>query len=145
MKNVGTITLAVVACSAVAVAAQAPKGKAQPVPVAHITVVGCVQPSDPASPTHATDTKYMLTHAESRNNDSSATTGTTGSTSNSENMATYQLDAKDSTLKPDVDHQVEIVAVVEPPATTGRAARAADSAPRLKVETIRVIAATCPQ
>jgi len=48
-------------------------------------------------------------------------------------------------LKPDVGHQVEIVAVVEPPLTTRNTARAADSAPKLKVETIRIIAPACPQ
>jgi hypothetical protein len=116
--------------------------KTEAAPVAEITVVGCVQPSDQTATNAAgrSDTTYMLTNAKSGKKDADAPTGTAGSTSTSPPTATtYRLNAKDATLSPEVGHQVEIVAVVEdpgaPPATS----------PKVKVEKVRMIAVPCPK
>jgi hypothetical protein len=81
----------------------------------------------------------MLTDAKSGKKDADAPTGTTGSTATSPaNASTYRLSASDSTLSPEVGHQVEIVAMVEDPGA------APATAPKLKVEKIRMIAVPCP-
>jgi hypothetical protein len=106
-------------------------------PVAEITVVGCVKPSDQsaAGPSGTTDTKYMLTDA--RSSKAGAPTGTSGSTS-APASNTYRLDdGKETTIAPEVGHQVEIVAVAPEPDP-------ATKAPKLKVETIKMIAVPCP-
>ncbi len=117
-------------------------------PAAVITVVGCVQPADRTATNAAgeNDTKYMLTHTQRSNNGGTNSVGTSGSTRQPD--STYRLNASDSTLSPEVDHQVEIVAVVEEqaPASAGTMATTArpEAAPKLKVETIRMITAPCP-
>jgi hypothetical protein len=142
-------TGAAIACSGIALAAQTGSNSAsQEAPVARITVVGCVEPTD-QSATQTSESKYKLTHAKSKKNDSTQATGTSGGSSQAANASTYRLDdAKDSTLANDVGQQVEIVAVIEPEpaAPTGTSgSSAAANEPKLKVETVRVIAATCPE
>jgi hypothetical protein len=51
--------------------------------------------------------------------------------------STYQLDAKDATIAPEVGHVVEIVAATPEPDPSGKT-------PKLKVQTIKFVAATCP-
>jgi hypothetical protein len=148
--KVGWVSLAAIACAAVTVSAQ--QKDPQAVPVAHITVVGCLQPSAQAGSTEAS-TKYSLTNVKpaSAASGTSGTTGTSGTatasgTSGSQTAKTYRLDANDSTLTPEVGHEVEIIAVVEDPdaAHAGKSAAAkADMTPTLKVEHIRVVAVPC--
>jgi hypothetical protein len=116
--------------------------KNEAVPAAEITVVGCVQPSDQTATNAAgqKDTTYMLTNAKSGKKNADAPTGTAGSTSPSPpNATTYRLNASDATLSPEVGHQVEIIAVVEDPGA------APATAPKLKVEKVRMIAVPCPK
>jgi hypothetical protein len=153
--KVGWVSLAAITCAAVTVSAQ--QKDPQAVPVAHITVVGCLQPSDQAGSTEAS-TKYSLTNVKPAKDASAAsgTSGTTGTsrtattsgTSGSQTAKTYRLDANDSTLNPEVGHEVEIIAVVEDPDTAhaGKSAAAkADTTPTLKVEHIRLVAVPCTQ
>jgi hypothetical protein len=144
--KVGWVSLAAITCAAVTVSAR--QKDPQAVPVAHITVVGCLQPSDQAGSTEAS-TKYSLTNVKPAKEASAAsgTSGTTG-TSGSQTAKTYRLDANDSTLTPEVGHEVEIIAVVEDPDTAhaGKSAAAkADTTPTLKVEHIRLVAVPCTQ
>jgi hypothetical protein len=144
--KVGWVSLAAITCAAVTVSAR--QKDPQAVPVAHITVVGCLQPSDQAGSTEAS-TKYSLTNVKPAKDASAAsgTSGTTG-TSGSQTAKTYRLDANDSTLTPEVGHEVEIIAVVEDPDTAhaGKSAAAkADTTPTLKVEHIRLVAVPCTQ
>jgi hypothetical protein len=150
--SIGSITLAAVACAAVGVSAQTQTPKVEP--GASVTIIGCVEPSDQASGGSArkSDTKYMLTHAKSGKSgskDSTGTTGTTGTSSGSQTASTYRLEGKDASLTPEVGHQVEIVAIVAEPdsATTGTSgsSSATAQAPKLRVETVRMIAAACPE
>jgi len=102
-----------------------------------VTVEGCIQKGAAASP--------------------SGTTGTTGSSSASAFMLTsaakpatskettpiassYRLSAEDSKLSPHVGHKVEISGTVEQPSASASGAAAA---PTLKVDNVRMIAATC--
>jgi hypothetical protein len=111
---------------------------AQVVPAADITVIGCLEPADRA-PAGAVgtagsgDTNYVLTNAHQSN--SSGATGTSGSSAAP--SSTYRLDASDAALTPAVGHQVEIVAAAPEPDPSGRA-------PKIKVATIRMVAAPCP-
>lgn len=87
------------------------------------------------------------------------TTGTTGTTGSSPSAFTlvsatkpaasrettpiassYRLDAADSKLSPHVGHKVEISGTVEQPTAS---ASAATAAPTLKVDNVKMIAATC--
>jgi hypothetical protein len=74
----------------------------------------------------------------------------------------YRLDADDSKLSPHVGHKVEVTGTVEdhqmsgststggttPPSTggtsTGGSSMSATNAPRLKVDTVRMVSSTCP-
>jgi hypothetical protein len=78
-----------------------------------------------------------------------ATTGTSGSTASS-----YKLDADESKLTPHIGHKVEITGSVDksmsstaPSGSTSSAAGATASAganaPKLKVDSVRMIAASC--
>lgn len=173
---------------------------AQNGPVGQIRLIGCLQPFEQAVGTtgttaSATDTKYMLTHAQyqaaqpqSSNSttgapvamrnpvrtegtqggsqigtsstakaDASATTRdsarTQGTQGGSQMASTYRLDSNDSTLSPEVGHKVEIVAMVEESGSIGRettetkgagSSNSASSMPKVKVQSIRMIATNCP-
>jgi hypothetical protein len=118
-------------------AAQSAKDAPAVEPVAHVTIVGCVQPSDSTATNAAgvNDTKYMLTNAKSGPGDAKA-------------ASAYRLNASDAMLSPEVGHQVEIVAVLDDPQPTPTGTSGTSNAkapgPTLKVETIKMIAVPCP-
>jgi hypothetical protein len=126
--------------------------QAAAVPAAEITVIGCVQPADTTATNEAgvNDTKYMLTHSKPGTSDATRPTGTSGSSAAAQPVAsTYRLSGSDATLSSDVGHEVEVVAIVEDPAgvpsgTIGTS-RTSGPAPKLKVETVKMIALPCPQ
>ena len=135
------------ACSSSADSTKTTAGRA----AGDITLTGCVQPTDRATPEGKTaDTKYMLINAkESESELSRSTAGTSGSAAGSPatmgtagrmgatvSATTYQLDASDATIEPEVGHVVEIVA----PAPERDASNAA---PKLKVQTITFVAEAC--
>jgi hypothetical protein len=102
------------------------------VPGPEITIVGCVRPTDTAVTGHDSDTNYMLTDAK-QTGGSRETVGTAGTTSPT--PTTYRLDGTDASVSPEVGHVVEIVAATPEPDA---------KAPKVKVQTIRMIAAACP-
>jgi hypothetical protein len=128
-----------------------------------ITVTGCLQ-KDTASATAGTTgtsgTASASTSASafvlnvtppspSTTGSTASTAGTSGSTASS-----YKLDADDSKLSPHVGHKVEITGSLDKSASTapsGSASTAAGStasasssmAPKLKVDSVRMIAASC--
>jgi hypothetical protein len=145
------LTFVGVGCIAWTGSAQTRKPTPAVEPVADITVIGCVEPTDPMSSAGKTaDSKYMLTNVKPSSGSgtagtagttstTSSTAGTTGTTgSSSSNIAsTYQLDAPDTTIAPEVGHEVEIIAVAPAPDTSGKT-------PKLKVQRIKFLAAACP-
>jgi hypothetical protein len=73
--------------------------------------------------------------------------GTSGTTAT---VAEYRLDGEDKTISPHLNHQVEITGTVQSSSasTTGAANAAPGSAaagPTLKVDSLKMIAATCAQ
>jgi hypothetical protein len=60
----------------------------------------------------------------------------------------YQLDGDDKSISPHLNHEVEITGTVQPAAGGGASAAgaggsAAASGPTLKVESVKMVAATC--
>jgi hypothetical protein len=115
-----------------------------------ITITGCVQRAQ-ESPTgtsgttpSATETKFVLSNA------AMSTTGTTGTagTANPPSTAVasqYRLDGDDAKLTPHVGHKVEITGMVEQPTrSTQPPAASAANAPTLKVDSVKMLTATCP-
>jgi hypothetical protein len=116
-----------------------------------VTVTGCIQraeqaptgTSGAAGATRSTsETRFLLTSAAI----GTSATGTAGTTTPSTAVASeYRLDADDAKLTPHVGHKVEIAGTVEPPASrTESPAASAANAPKLKVDTVKMIASTCP-
>jgi hypothetical protein len=101
-----------------------------------VTVEGCIQKGTAGTTAGTTGTTgssasaFMLTSAEKP-----ATSKETTPIASS-----YKLDAADSKLSPHVGHKVEISGTVEQPSGS---ASAASAAPTLKVDNVRMIAATC--
>ena len=100
-----------------------------------ITVEGCVQRGTSGSPTGTTGTTgaaatpFVLTSAAKP----------AGSTATTPIASSYRLDADTSKLTPHVGHKVEITGTLAPP----EGGSAAMSSPKLKVDNVKMIAASC--
>ena len=130
-----------------------------------VTVTGCVQRASTQAPgtttgttgtagTSVPDTKFVLTNPSGG---AASTTGTTGtatapSSQSRDSAKQYRLDdADESKVSSHVGEKVEITGTVEDPArstagTTGSTSASPagnGSSPKLKVESVRVIASTC--
>jgi hypothetical protein len=131
MSKLGLIALMALACMACKDRAKTAENTAPVVePVAHVTIVGCVQPSGAQPSGQTADTNYMLTNSRPGNTPTKDAIGTSGASSQ-----TYRLDATDATVSPEVGHEVEIIAASPQPDPSGR--------PKLKVETIKMVAMKC--
>jgi len=115
-----------------------------------ITVTGCMQRAQQAptgtsgtagATSSASEIKFVLTSASlSPTGAAAATSGTATSAIASE----YKLDTDESKLSPHVGHKVEITGTVEQAARAEeKPAASAANAPTLKVDSIKMIAATC--
>jgi hypothetical protein len=103
--------------------------------------------------------KFILSNAMSSDSSKSAgaTTGTSGTTASSTKASatasSYRLDADDSKLTAHVGHKVEVTGTIESDSSTaaasasgstsGTSASATSSAPKLKVDSVKMIASTC--
>jgi hypothetical protein len=152
-RKLAHITLLLVGCAACGrgSAQSSRETAAQIEPVAHVTIVGCVQPADSTARNGegVNDTKYMLTHAKATGGNTNVAASTSGGSAPPESTRrSYRLNGSDATIGPEVGHQVEIVAVVEEPepVPTGTSGKSATTAvPKVKVETIKMIAMPCPE
>jgi hypothetical protein len=159
-KNIRAMALAALACAVVRVAAQTqpPAPPTPAVPVEQVTIIGCVVDTTPdpsATGTTATSTRYKLTNARpgsSAGSTDAAAAATSGTGTSEKAGGTYRLSGDDSTIRPEVGHLVEILGVIEDPGTTSSSTTAAtgtsgsvDLAPKMKVQTIRMIAAQCSE
>ena len=172
-KNIITGTLAAFACAAVvsAQAPQTPQPPATPsqppaptqrapearsAPADSLTFVGCVERTG-TSACPERDTGYGRTTGATRGAEGSAfiltkamkSTGAAASSPASPNAtsaasaaptASYRLDADDSKLTAHVGHKVEIMGTL---ADSSTAAPKAGESPRLKVDSVKMIAAKC--
>ena len=109
-----------------------------------ITVEGCIQRSAASATAGAagtsgsarSDSGFILASAMKP-------AGTSGSAASSTPIASsYRLDAAESKLSPHVGHKVEISGTVEP-SPSSAASAGAPAPPTLKVDNVRMIAATC--
>lgn len=117
-----------------------------------VTVTGCVGKAEQAATgTSGTagaaatgkETKFVLSNASAS---PSATAGTAGaeSPSASATATEYKLDGDDAKLTPHVGHKVEITGSVDESKGAAQAPTAsASNAPKLKVDSIKMIAASC--
>jgi hypothetical protein len=167
MKAIRSSALAAFACAmAVGVSAQQtpPAGQTQATGSASankVTVSGCLaRPGATATGTSGTAApggagattaagagaaKFVLNNAMAAG--APTTAGTTGAKMNI--ASSYQLDGDDAKLTPHIGHKVEITGTVEDKAASGTSATpgaaSTTAAPRLKVESVKMIAATCTQ
>ena len=109
-----------------------------------ITITGCVERADQmASPGASTlGTTVDSLSFVLRDMPPSGTAGTTGVKGNTASDKGYRLDADVAKLNPHVGHKVEITGYVDAPAATNGAATSVNG-PKVKVETIKMIAETC--
>jgi len=147
-----------VACAASLAAAQTPS---QTTPTRsssqsaakQVTVTGCVQRAS-ASPSGATGTtgttgassaepSFILTNASSGSSSSAApgATGTSGTPSS------YRLEGDDAKLTPHIGHKVEITGELDsmPSSSAPAGSSSSASAPKLKIDTVRMVAASCSE
>jgi hypothetical protein len=115
-----------------------------------ITVAGCLKRADTA-PTGTTGTagtaasaaamKFLLTNAAISASGATSATSQPATSVASE----YKLDADDAKLTPHVGHKVEITGVVDAARSMSQPpAASAANAPILKVDNVKMVAATCP-
>jgi hypothetical protein len=107
-----------------------------------VTVTGCVArtPASPvgtsgstASSAGASDTKFVLDKAMASSPNSAASSA-----------SSYRLDSDDAKLTPHVGHKVEITGTIqEDAAGAATSAGSANMTPRLKVDTVKMLAANC--
>jgi hypothetical protein len=164
-RNVLTATLAAFACAAV-VGAQAPPPQQVPAPNAPPPATPTQRPSDQKS---ASADNLIVTGCLERraaasiatpgpagapaSNDAPAfvltkvmrPTGTAGSSSATAAAATYRLDADDSKLSGHVGEKVEITGMLNRSDSSSASKAAGDDAPRLKVDSVKMIAKTCTE
>jgi len=115
-----------------------------------ITVTGCVERADQVAGSTtaaaAVDSlTFMLIHAEKGTAAETQPTATSG-TKEGVKGESYRLDAEVSTLNPHVGHKVEITGTVEAPAGPPTATVEPTSpatAPRLKVDHVKMVSETC--
>ena len=163
--NVLTTTLAAIACAAVVSAQepQTPQGPAPPLqppaaaqrapvtksaPADSLTVTGCLErkteganaaPGAVGTAGRVEAPAFILTKVMKP-------TGTAGSTSAAPLSTTYRLDAEDSKLSGHVGQKVEIVGMLaDRPIDRDASKGGSSDAPRLKVENVKMIAATCTE
>ena len=136
---------------------QAPTPGSQATKAASVTVEGCVQrgtASNSATPgtvgtSGSPSTGFVLANAVKP----TATAGATSAPPTAErpsaaagsaSIATsYRLDADDSKLSPHVGHKVEITGSVDDSSGAPAAGPNATSLPKLKVDSVKMVAATC--
>ena len=110
---------------------------------AKVMIAGCIQAAPPAAPgaggapAAPAASKFDLANAKVV---SSGPVGTTGAAATT---MRYRLEGDEKTISPHANHQVEITGTVSP-ATAGGAAGATAATPMLKVESVKMVAATCP-
>ena len=161
MKHNWIAALAIASAFAVSAHAQTPATaqpdqKDQKAAPAKITLTGCVERADQvasagASAATVDSLSFMLINASkdgaaaSSRPEAVGTSGTAGAAAKEAKGETYRLDAEVAKLNPHVGHKVEVTGVVDSAAgaPAASAAPSRDDAPRIKVETVKMLAETC--
>jgi hypothetical protein len=112
-----------------------------------VTVTGCVERADQMAGSAATTTvdslAFVLIKASADKPTGTSGTAPADATAASDRM--YRLDGKQDELNPHVGHKVEVSGTVAEAPTAPAGATSSTNAPRLRVESIKMIDATCPR
>ena len=124
----------------------------QPAPAARqapekVTISGCIQNAPAAGAEAAAAPKFVLAKGKMVSGAAGSAVGTSGTTAA---VADYRLDGEDKTLSPHLNHQVEITGTVQRSSASATGAANAGpgsgaAGPTLKVDSLKMVAATCPQ
>ena len=132
-------------------AAQNPPPAPSPSSPGRIMVIGCVQPAAP-NPTGTSgtagsagaETKFQLTNVATS---PTSGQGAGGASTSASTAKTYRLDGDDAKLTPHVGHKVEISGTLDAAGAgeTPGASAGSSSAnpPKLKVDTVKMVASNC--
>jgi hypothetical protein len=109
---------------------------------AKVMIAGCIQAAPPApaaggAPAAPAASKFDLANAKV------VSSGPVGTTGTAPTAMRYRLEGDEKTISPHLNHQVEITGTVSP-ATAAGAAGTTTATPMLKVESVKMVAATCP-
>jgi len=141
--------LAAIVCAVTAgLVAQTPPSSPAPQASKQITLSGCIEkaPAEAgASAATATPAFILADAAPAASGAASETVGTSGG---AKPASKYRLDADAAKLTPHVGHKVEITGTVEempssPAPPSGTTASSA-AGPKLKVDSVKMVAAACP-
>jgi hypothetical protein len=115
-----------------------------------VTVTGCVQRAEEGATGTtgttggATRTKFILAKASIKPDQMAGTTGTTAAPPATAIASEYKLDTDESKVSAHVGHKVEVTGEIEQPSMSEQKPPAsAANAPTLKVDTVKMVAATC--
>jgi hypothetical protein len=134
------LTLWIVAAAIAAqTTATTPQQQTTPKAPERITITGCVERADQMASAATLGTTIDSQSFVLINIPTSEAAGTSGGKGTEKG---YRLDADAAKLNPHVGHKVEISGFVDEPAATNAAAASANG-PKVKVETIKMIAETC--
>ena len=153
MKNKFRVAMSLAALTVwgMGVSAQEPQTTTNRAVPGAVTVIGCVDRADQIREASSPDTtvdslSFVLTHA-SRDGKAASSKPTADSHGSAAEVGSiYRLDGAVATLNPHVGHKVEVSGTVAATAagTSGASDPAsAANAPRLKVDTIKMLAETC--
>jgi hypothetical protein len=115
-----------------------------------VTVTGCVERADQMAGNAATTTVDSLTFVLIKSQPEKPT-GTSGTSSRQSAVDSpqsdrmYRLDGQQDELNPHVGHKVEISGTVAETPTAPAGATSSTHAPRLKVESVKMLEPTCPR
>jgi hypothetical protein len=117
-----------------------------------VTVTGCVERADQMTPNDAAATtvdslSFVLIRPMAEK--AAGTTGTVTADAARANVDTdprlYRLDGTVDQLNPHVGQKVEIVGTVAETPTEPKGTTSPSNVPRLKVESVKMVSATCPR
>ena len=138
--------LAAIVCAVtVGLVAQAPPSSSAPQAGKQVTFSGCIEkaPAEAGASASTATPAFILANAAP----AGSASGTVGTSGGAKPAAKYRLDADAAKLTPHVGHKVEITGTVDdmPSSATPPSGATASSAagPKLKVESVKMVAATC--
>ena len=108
-----------------------------------VMIAGCIQSTPPAAPGAGGTAAAPATSKFDLANAKVVSGGPVGTTGAAATAMRYRLEGDEKTLSSHLNHQVEITGTVTPAAAAG-AAGTTSAAPMLKVESVKMVAATCP-
>lgn len=136
-------------CSVGLFAQSQPSTTAQKSSADRVTITGCVERADQMAGNAATTTVDSLSFVliKSQPTGPTGTSGSQASTTadRSQSDRLYRLDGKQEELNPRVGQKVEISGTVTETPTAPAGATSSTNAPRLKVESVKMLEPTCPR